>query len=112
MFPRFPGMDEDGSADVGALCRWAVAEGMTSYAWWLMPRLMTPQGAAEWAIKCAMRCGADNQDWRAWAGKWLSGEDRSARAAWAAEAWAAAAAEAAYDAMIADALAIIERGAV
>lgn len=57
MFRRFTGLGADGRAEVGALCRWAVDEGEAGYAWWLLPRLMTPHGAAEWAIRCAMRFG-------------------------------------------------------
>lgn len=52
--------------------------------------------SVRFAIACAMR-GVKDAAWVAWAEKWLSGEDRTAAAAWAAEAaraaWAAWAAE-------------------
>ena len=52
----------------------------------LLPEVTTEQHI-HFAVLCA-RAVCHDEGWNAWAGQWLSGEDRSARAAWAA--WAAA----------------------
>jgi hypothetical protein len=57
---------------------------------------ITTEMRVRFAILCAKEVCAD-LSWNAWADRWLSGEDRSAEAAWAwaAAAWAARAARAA-----------------
>jgi len=57
---------------------------------------VTTEMRVRFAIMCAAEVCAD-LPWNAWADRWLSGEDRSAEAAWAAQAtsWAAYAAQAA-----------------
>ena len=57
---------------------------------------VTTEMRVRFAILCAKEVCAD-LPWNAWANGWLSGEDRSAEAAWAAQAtsWAAYAAQAA-----------------
>ena len=57
---------------------------------------ITTEMRVRFAILCAKEVCAD-LSWNAWADRWLSGEDRSAEAAWAAQAtsWAAYAAQAA-----------------
>jgi len=85
MFRRYPGLKR-GRAELGALCRWAASEGKASYVFWLLPRLMTPEGTVRWTITTAKRHCAD-ADWNKWADGWLSGEDRtekSAEATWTA----------------------------
>ena len=106
MFRQYPGL-KGGRAELGALCRWAVSEGAPGYVFWLLPRLMEPEGAAKWAILAAKRHYHD-ADWNKWADSWLSREDRTpesaeaaaATAVWAASwaAWAAWAAAAAWTA--------------
>jgi len=107
MFRRYPGL-EGGCAELGALCRWAASEGEPGYVQWLLPRLMTPEGAVRWAILTATQHCTD-AIWNKWADGWMSGEDRTAGAAtwaaaatavWAASwaAWAAWAAAAAWTA--------------
>ena len=69
----------------------------------------TTEQRIAWAIACAWpRASA----WQAWAHKWLSGDDRSAKAAWAAAEAAWAAAEAAAWAARAAAGAYIHRCAM
>jgi hypothetical protein len=60
-----------------------------------LPKITTEM-RVRFAILCATEVCAD-LPWNAWADRWLSGEDRSAEAAWAAQAtsWAAYAAQAA-----------------
>jgi len=50
---------------------------------------VTTEMRVRFAILCAKEVCASYRAWNAWADKWLSGEDRSEAAAWAA-AWAAA----------------------
>lgn len=59
---------------------------------------ITMKQRVEFAIRCALAV-TDSPSFRAWAERWLSGEGRSAEAAWEAAraAWAAARAEAAEE---------------
>ena len=75
MFRRYPGL-EGGCAELGALCRWAASEDKPGYVQWLLPRLMTPEKAVEWAILAAKRHCAD-VDWNKWADRRLSGGNRT-----------------------------------
>ena len=63
--------------------------------------VLTAAASVRWAIYIASRVGASSA-WLAWADAWLSGKDRSARAAAAEAAAAEAAAEAAAAAAAAD----------
>jgi len=102
MFRQYPGLEGE-CAELGALCRWAASEGEPGYVRWLLPRLMTPEGAVKWVITAAMR-HCDNAAWIKWADGWLSDEDRTEASA--EEAWMAArAAEAAWTAEVAAAAA-------
>jgi len=83
MFRQYPGL-KGGRAELGALCRWAASEGAPGYVFWLLPRLMEPEGAAKWAILAAKRHYHD-ADWNKWADSWLSREDRTPESAAVAE---------------------------
>ena len=65
-------------------------------------QLPLPVVSLEQMVRFAILCGkvvCDNQNWNSWADDWLSGKDRTARAAEAAWATAAAAAWAAWAAV-------------
>jgi len=79
MFRHYPGL-KGGRAELGALCRWAASEGAPGYVFWLLPRLIEPEGAARCAILAAKRHYHD-ADWNKWADSWLSGEDRTPESA-------------------------------
>ena len=59
--------------------------------------VVTTEQRVKFGILCAQAVvGNHCPAWSAWADRWLSGEDRSAEAAWAAWTWAAAAGDAAW----------------
>jgi hypothetical protein len=67
----------------------------------LVQRLDTPQPSTAQRVRFAILCAKpvySDPTWNHWADRWLSGEDRAARAAWAAGDAASAAARAAGDA--------------
>jgi len=79
IFRCYPNLDDKG-AELGGFSRWVASKGKAEYVFWLLSRLMTPEGATRWGILAAKRHYHD-ADWNKWADSWLSGEDRTPESA-------------------------------
>ena len=78
-FREYPGL-KDGYAELGGFCRWVAAK-QPKYVFWLLTRLMTPEGAITWAVLAAKRHYCADTVWTGWATKWLANEDRTPESA-------------------------------
>jgi hypothetical protein len=89
--PRLFEIEIDEECDTDGLKGWCRAQRIIRE---LPPPEITTVQRVAFAIYCAYPTASAG--WRTWADKWLSGEDRSSEAAWAAEAAAEAAEAAAW----------------
>ena len=73
------GIIED-EIELRKLTEWALAEGKIDKIRWIFSRLLTPEKAVLWSIKC-VRHMCKIPEWLEWAEKWESGTDRTGETA-------------------------------